>query len=395
MNNNVSFVAGLRSTPLLAYVAALISLAVGIGLLYAGLVYPAILITFVGTFLSARLNDAPAPVTSAPIDARDATEFTPSSMDEDWSDISLNMTTVLDDCEQNMSDIFNTQNDAVTTLSDAFMNLQRLVGEQNNCITLLIHADADSGEMYSNRMRKFADETEKSLDKFLSSTEVISQGTTTILEKVNRIYDTMPTVLKALGDIDDISSQTNLLALNAAIEAARAGEAGRGFAVVADEVRALSNRSTQFSGVIKKQMENIGVQIDELTQDVRTLAAQDTSYIIEAKRDIQGELDQIIVKAESDAQTTTELEGISTQLDSAISAAIRGMQFGDINGQNLTYTQEMLRFVNEQLPLMGQGETARIKDNFNRFQNNMKQRANVDHNPVSASSVDAGEVEFF
>ncbi|AYA65635.1 methyl-accepting chemotaxis protein [Alteromonas sp. RKMC-009] len=395
MMSDNQIMGGIKNTPPIAMIGAGVSLVVGFGLVSMGLAYPAIVVSSIGVFLAAKMQSGDTEPQAETQAVHAEPVFEQQEVTGDMMSVTQDMAKILGDCEKNLSDIFNTQTDAVTTLSEAFLNLQRLVGEQNTCITRLIQADSDSGEMYSNRMRTFADETEKSLDKFLESTEQISEGTTTILEKVNRIYDTMPTVLKALGDIDDISAQTNLLALNAAIEAARAGEAGRGFAVVADEVRALSNRSTQFSGVIKKQMENIGVQIDELTQDVRTLAAQDTSYIITAKRDIQGELDAIIVKAESDANTTNELEGISGQLDSAIGSAIRGMQFGDINGQNLTYTQEMLTIVNEQLPLLGTNDIATVKKNLEELQSSMKNRANLDHNPVSASSIDAGEIELF
>ncbi|MBT78796.1 MAG: chemotaxis protein [Alteromonadaceae bacterium] len=395
MMSDNQIMGGIKNTPPIAMIGAGVSLVVGFGLVSMGLAYPAIVVSSIGVFLAAKMQSEDTEPQAETQAVHAEPVFEHQEVTGDMMSVTQDMAKILGDCEKNLSDIFNTQTDAVTTLSEAFLNLQRLVGEQNTCITRLIQADSDSGEMYSNRMRTFADETEKSLDKFLESTEQISEGTTTILEKVNRIYDTMPTVLKALGDIDDISAQTNLLALNAAIEAARAGEAGRGFAVVADEVRALSNRSTQFSGVIKKQMENIGVQIDELTQDVRTLAAQDTSYIITAKRDIQGELDAIIVKAESDANTTNELEGISGQLDSAIGSAIRGMQFGDINGQNLTYTQEMLTIVNEQLPLLGTNDIATVKKNLEELQSSMKNRSNLDHNPVSASSIDAGEIELF
>lgn len=383
------------SVPVTAWAGVGISLLAGLALTFWEFAYVGVAIAALGSALAMAYLSQPTRTSDESSSEASAASQSQATDLGQIDGLTNELAGIISTCESNLNDVMATQDSAITTLSSSFTTLRSMVAEQNECITHLIHTDSDSNEMYSSRMRSFADSTEESLDQFLDSTKLISAGTSVILEKVNLVYDTMPTVMKALGDIDDISAQTNLLALNAAIEAARAGEAGRGFAVVADEVRALSNRSTQFSGVIKKQMESMSVQIDELTQNVRELASQDTSYIIEAKRVIQGELDKIIQKAESDAATTAKLEGIGSELDGAISSSIRGLQFGDMNGQNITYTKEILEFVIEQLETLNASSINEISLHLQNYRENMKSKGNLDHNPVSATSVEAGDIELF
>jgi methyl-accepting chemotaxis protein len=303
---------------------------------------------------------------------------------------------IMQECESNLNGILSTQNDAVATLSESFGNLQHLVDNQSVTIQTLIRADNEGDDLYSEKMRSFADHTSSTLDKFISSTVEMSASSMELLERVTEISDSVPQVMQALKDIDSIADQTNLLALNAAIEAARAGEHGRGFAVVADEVRSLSNRSSQFSDAIQAKLKNMTTQIEALTEEVGKLASYDVSYVIDSKKEINDALDSIIKKAESDSVVTSGLEQAALELDAALGNAIRGLQFGDINGQNLQFTLDTLTFLRSHIESISLDNLAgAIEEVHSHLENMRARKESAGHNPVSATSMEAGEIDLF
>ena len=300
-----------------------------------------------------------------------------------------------EECEANIAGIKGTQDDAVNTLSISFDKLQDLVRVQAETIQRLIRADDSGDTLYSEKMRVFADSTGETLDKFIKSTVDMSASSMALLDQVTQIYESVPEVLKAVKDIDSIADQTNLLALNAAIEAARAGEHGRGFAVVADEVRSLSNRSSEFSDEIQARLKAMSSQIEGLTGEVGRLASYDVSYVIDAKRDINDALNSIIDKAETDGVVTAGLEQVAHDLELALSDAIRGLQFGDINGQNLEFTMHSIAFLREQINAMSLNNLDQTMTELHSHLESLQSRKKEAHNPVSATSMEAGEIDLF
>ncbi len=225
----------------------------------------------------------------------------------------------------------------------------------------------DSSKIMNDKIKSMQDSSHK-----------MDEGISAISKRIETVNTTVDKVSNIVSVIEEISSETNLLSLNASIEAARAGDAGKGFAVVAQEIRVLSDNTNT-------ELENIKQIISSLVEECRYCVQASGTIVednakqkeeIKAVLDEFGSLDEQIQKTAEKADEIEELVTAMIELNDDITKSSNSLT--DVSAANAAATEEMNANI-EELNAMMHG-VSEMAEHMNNESDGLKEAVSFFHN---------------
>jgi len=226
---------------------------------------------------------------------------------------------------------------AVNTIASSFQAvINKATIQARQAMELLEGTQGATSDGSPQSLKDFIQVSDERLNKMADEVVRVADLSVNMVRELDGVQSRAQAIDGFLLDVEKLADQTSLLALNADIEAARVGEHGRGFSVVAQEVRRLSQRSHQFSDRIRVHLKEVRTGLNKTYGDMRTLSAADMEHALTIKDDVISLTRSLEGKNREVAETVGRINAISKEIARDVQNVVISLQFHDITSQKLS-----------------------------------------------------------
>jgi len=253
-----------------------------------------------------------------------------------WMDTGRDFLAEADALQQEVASVIRQLDHAAGTIGNSFQAvISKAATQARQAMTLLEGTQGATEDGVPQSLQDFIRVTDFRLNRMADEVVRVADLSVKMVKDLDDVQGRATTIDGFLRDVDALSDRTKLIALNAEIQAARAGDEGRGFTVVSNEIRRLSEGSQVFSKQIRAHLKAVRSGLSRTYGNMQTLTAQDMNHALTIKDEVIALTKSLEDKNREVADTVSEINVISREIAEDVKNIVISLQFHDITSQRL------------------------------------------------------------